>query len=158
MGEVSRSLRGRLPFDGDRQETIIKAIVTAQPDYNNSAFLNLSYNVGVREACEVVSRGDQRTAAEEPRHASVCRGFDAPSVVRRHEDADEDPSLQAEADGLFPPAQAGGRRGSGAGDAVAQPEESEEGGERAVADGVQRSRDACEHGGDAAWERGVGLM
>ena len=34
----------------------------------------------------------------------------------------------------------------------------EEGGERAVADGVQRSRDACEHGGDAAWERGVGLM
>lgn len=43
--EFMSRLRGRLPFDGDRQETIIKAIVTAQPDYNNSAFLNLSYNV-----------------------------------------------------------------------------------------------------------------
>ena len=45
LAEFMSRLRGRLPFDGDRQETIIKAIVTAQPDYNNSAFLNLSYNV-----------------------------------------------------------------------------------------------------------------
>ncbi len=46
-------LRGRLPFDGDRQETIIKAIVTAQPDYNNSAFLNLSYNVCLKRDNEI---------------------------------------------------------------------------------------------------------
>lgn len=51
-GFMSR-LRGRLPFDGDRQETIIKSIVTAQPDYNNSAFLNLSYNVSLKKENEV---------------------------------------------------------------------------------------------------------
>ena len=44
-------LRGRLPFDGNKQEDIIKAIITKNPDYNNSTFLNLSYNVGV--ACVV---------------------------------------------------------------------------------------------------------
>lgn len=49
-------LRGRLPFDGDRQETIIKAIVTAQPDYNNSAFLNLSYNVCLKRDNEIQCR------------------------------------------------------------------------------------------------------
>ena len=40
-------LCGRLPFDGNKQEDIIKAIVTGQPDYNNSAFINLSYNVSL---------------------------------------------------------------------------------------------------------------
>lgn len=43
-------VRGRLPFDGNKQEDIIKMILTKTPDYNNSVFLNLSYNVaaGVR--------------------------------------------------------------------------------------------------------------
>ena len=41
-------LRGRLPFDGNKQEDIIKMILTKTPDYNNSVFLNLSYNVMAR--------------------------------------------------------------------------------------------------------------
>ena len=45
LNELTARLRGRLPFDGNKQEDIIKAIVTGQPDYNNSAFINLSYNV-----------------------------------------------------------------------------------------------------------------
>lgn len=78
LAEFMSRLRGRLPFDGDRQETIIKAIVTAQPDYNNSAFLNLSYNVrysGVdQEQCREAIKGllqknpDMRLSAEDLMH------------------------------------------------------------------------------------------
>ena len=38
-------VRGRLPFDGNKQEDIIKMILTKTPDYNNKAFLRLSENV-----------------------------------------------------------------------------------------------------------------
>lgn len=45
-------LRGRLPFDGNKQEDIIKMILTKTPDYNNSVFLNLSYNVSTVTVAE----------------------------------------------------------------------------------------------------------
>ena len=48
-------LRGRLPFDGNKQEDIIKSIVTGQPDYNNSAFINLSYNVSLFHSRQIIS-------------------------------------------------------------------------------------------------------
>lgn len=38
-------VRGKLPFDGDTDEVIKKAIITSNPDYNNTNFLNLTYNV-----------------------------------------------------------------------------------------------------------------
>lgn len=79
---MRRSLRGRLPFDGDSKEEVMSQVVYNNPDYGSRFFLRLSPSVGVRGGCEVVSRGDQGTAAEEPRHAAVGGGFDAPSVVR----------------------------------------------------------------------------
>ena len=63
------SLRGRLPFDGDRQDAIIKAIVTAQPDYNNSAFLNLSYNVAPERT---LSRSVARPSRDFSRRTPTC--------------------------------------------------------------------------------------
>ena len=79
---MRRSLRGRLPFDGDSKEEVMSQVVYNNPDYGSRFFLRLSPSVGVRGGYEVVSRGDQGTAAEEPRHAAVGGGFDAPPVVR----------------------------------------------------------------------------
>lgn len=42
-------LRGRLPFDGETDEDIKKAIISGSPDYNNSNFLSLTYNVGMND-------------------------------------------------------------------------------------------------------------
>ena len=57
-------------------------VVFNNPDYGSRFFLRLSPSVGVRAVCEVVSRGHQGTAAEEPRRAAVGGGAAATSVVR----------------------------------------------------------------------------
>lgn len=56
-------------------------VVFNNPDYGSRFFLRLSPSVGLREVCEVVSRGDQGTAAEEPRRATVGGGAAATPVV-----------------------------------------------------------------------------
>ena len=49
-------LRGRLPFDGETDEDIKKAIISGSPDYNNSNFLSLTYNVGMNDQLDIQCR------------------------------------------------------------------------------------------------------
>ena len=66
-------LRGRLPFDAEKDEDIKKAIISGTPDYNNSNFLNLSYNVREEGVSHVVSRCNQGFVAEESGYAFIGR-------------------------------------------------------------------------------------
>lgn len=144
-------LRGRLPFDGNKQEDIIKAIVTGQPDYNNSAFIHLSYNVSLSFSPNhlAVQRSHQRTASEESGHASLRGGFDAAPLVRGYEHADEDHSLQAQADAFGVIASTNGpsqREAEGAvdHDSGARP------GRHAAREGLHATRNALDRKGIAA--------
>ena len=47
--KVINRVRGKLPFDGEDDEMIKKAIITSNPDYNNANFINLTYNVMIEE-------------------------------------------------------------------------------------------------------------
>ena len=75
---MSCRLRGRLPFDAEKDEDIKRAIISGSPDYNNTNFLSLSYNVGMmggdKEQCRDAIKGllqknpDMRLSADDLMH------------------------------------------------------------------------------------------